>query len=139
MRSSAAGWVEQAYPNLLHYNQLEKGGHFAAWEQPSFSPRGNSAPVFDPCAARSKRLWRAVRRAPLLLNRPGDLTALVADIIRAALGAREWKQPRIGGNVLSKESPETTQRKEPKAPSPQLADFVEKVGVADEFALDAKE
>jgi pimeloyl-ACP methyl ester carboxylesterase len=27
-------WVEQAYPTLLHYNQVEKGGHFAAWEQP---------------------------------------------------------------------------------------------------------
>jgi pimeloyl-ACP methyl ester carboxylesterase len=27
-------WAEQAYPNLIHYNQVEKGGHFAAWEQP---------------------------------------------------------------------------------------------------------
>jgi pimeloyl-ACP methyl ester carboxylesterase len=27
-------WAEQAYPNLIHYNQLDKGGHFAAWEQP---------------------------------------------------------------------------------------------------------
>jgi pimeloyl-ACP methyl ester carboxylesterase len=27
-------WAEKAYPNLIHYNQLEKGGHFAAWEQP---------------------------------------------------------------------------------------------------------
>jgi pimeloyl-ACP methyl ester carboxylesterase len=27
-------WVEQAYPNLIHYNKLDKGGHFAAWEQP---------------------------------------------------------------------------------------------------------
>lgn len=27
-------WAEQAYPNLIHYNKLEKGGHFAAWEQP---------------------------------------------------------------------------------------------------------
>ncbi|MEU0785731.1 epoxide hydrolase family protein [Streptomyces sp. NPDC006173] len=27
-------WTEQAYPNLLHYNRLPKGGHFAAWEQP---------------------------------------------------------------------------------------------------------
>jgi pimeloyl-ACP methyl ester carboxylesterase len=27
-------WVEQAYPKLLHYNQVDKGGHFAAWEQP---------------------------------------------------------------------------------------------------------
>jgi pimeloyl-ACP methyl ester carboxylesterase len=27
-------WTEQAYPKLLHYNHVEKGGHFAAWEQP---------------------------------------------------------------------------------------------------------
>ena len=27
-------WAEQAYPKLIHYNQVEKGGHFAAWEQP---------------------------------------------------------------------------------------------------------
>jgi pimeloyl-ACP methyl ester carboxylesterase len=27
-------WAEQAYPNLIHYNKVEKGGHFAAWEQP---------------------------------------------------------------------------------------------------------
>jgi pimeloyl-ACP methyl ester carboxylesterase len=27
-------WAEKAYPKLVHYNQLPKGGHFAAWEQP---------------------------------------------------------------------------------------------------------
>src|SRR6202171_870988 len=27
-------WAEQAYPKLIHYNKLDKGGHFAAWEQP---------------------------------------------------------------------------------------------------------
>ena len=27
-------WSERAYPKLIHYNTLEKGGHFAAWEQP---------------------------------------------------------------------------------------------------------
>jgi pimeloyl-ACP methyl ester carboxylesterase len=27
-------WAEKAYPKLIHYNKLEKGGHFAAWEQP---------------------------------------------------------------------------------------------------------
>ena len=27
-------WAERAYPTLLHYNKLSKGGHFAAWEQP---------------------------------------------------------------------------------------------------------
>ena len=28
-------WAERAYPNLIHYNALPKGGHFAAWEQPA--------------------------------------------------------------------------------------------------------
>ena len=27
-------WAESAYPKLIYYNRLEKGGHFAAWEQP---------------------------------------------------------------------------------------------------------
>jgi pimeloyl-ACP methyl ester carboxylesterase len=27
-------WTERAYPKLVHYNKLDKGGHFAAWEQP---------------------------------------------------------------------------------------------------------
>jgi pimeloyl-ACP methyl ester carboxylesterase len=27
-------WAEKAYPKLVHYNLLPKGGHFAAWEQP---------------------------------------------------------------------------------------------------------
>ena len=28
-------WTKQAYPRLIHYNRLDKGGHFAAWEQPA--------------------------------------------------------------------------------------------------------
>jgi len=27
-------WTERAYPKLIHYNKLDRGGHFAAWEQP---------------------------------------------------------------------------------------------------------
>lgn len=27
-------WAERAYPNLIYYNKLDKGGHFAAFEQP---------------------------------------------------------------------------------------------------------
>jgi pimeloyl-ACP methyl ester carboxylesterase len=27
-------WAESAYPQLIHYNKVDKGGHFAAWEQP---------------------------------------------------------------------------------------------------------
>lgn len=29
-------WTEKAYPNLIYFNKLSKGGHFAAWEQPKF-------------------------------------------------------------------------------------------------------
>ena len=27
-------WAGRAYPKLIHYNKLDRGGHFAAWEQP---------------------------------------------------------------------------------------------------------
>jgi pimeloyl-ACP methyl ester carboxylesterase len=27
-------WTEQAYPNLIYFNEVDKGGHYAAWEQP---------------------------------------------------------------------------------------------------------
>ena len=27
-------WAEQAYPNLVYFNEHDNGGHFAAWEQP---------------------------------------------------------------------------------------------------------
>ena len=42
-------WAEQAYPKLIHYNKLDKGGHFAAWEQPGSLPK-NSGPRSDRCA-----------------------------------------------------------------------------------------
>jgi pimeloyl-ACP methyl ester carboxylesterase len=27
-------WAEKVYPNLIYFNEVEKGGHFAAWEEP---------------------------------------------------------------------------------------------------------
>jgi hypothetical protein len=27
-------WDVKAYPYLIHYNEVDQGGHFAAWEQP---------------------------------------------------------------------------------------------------------
>ena len=27
-------WVEQGYPSLTYFNEADKGGHFAAWEEP---------------------------------------------------------------------------------------------------------
>jgi len=31
---SPRSWVENAYPNLTYFNEVDKGGHFAAWEEP---------------------------------------------------------------------------------------------------------
>jgi pimeloyl-ACP methyl ester carboxylesterase len=33
--SAPRSWAEKAYPKLIHYNKMPKGGHFAAWEQPA--------------------------------------------------------------------------------------------------------
>jgi pimeloyl-ACP methyl ester carboxylesterase len=27
-------WVDQSYPNVIYFNEVDKGGHFAAWEEP---------------------------------------------------------------------------------------------------------
>jgi pimeloyl-ACP methyl ester carboxylesterase len=35
MYQAPRSWTERAYPNLMYYNKVEKGGHFAAWEQPA--------------------------------------------------------------------------------------------------------
>jgi pimeloyl-ACP methyl ester carboxylesterase len=29
-----SNWVQQAYPTLTYFHEADKGGHFAAWEQP---------------------------------------------------------------------------------------------------------
>ena len=34
LAAAPRSWVEKAYPKLIHFNRLPKGGHFAAWEQP---------------------------------------------------------------------------------------------------------
>jgi hypothetical protein len=41
-------WVETVYPNPTYFNEVDSGGHFAAWEEPSCSP-GRSGPRSGPC------------------------------------------------------------------------------------------
>ena len=42
-------WVEASYPNVIYFHEVDKGGHFAAWEEPSCS-RPSSAPRSTHCA-----------------------------------------------------------------------------------------
>ena len=52
-------WTERAYPRLVYYNKVDKGGHFAAWEQPELFVAELRA------GFRSLRPWcRADRHAP---------------------------------------------------------------------------
>jgi pimeloyl-ACP methyl ester carboxylesterase len=32
--STPRTWAERAYPRLTYFNKVDKGGHFAAWEEP---------------------------------------------------------------------------------------------------------
>jgi hypothetical protein len=32
-------WVETVYPNLTYFNEVDSGGHFAAWEEPTSEGR----------------------------------------------------------------------------------------------------
>jgi hypothetical protein len=34
MYQTPRSWTEQAYPNLIYFNEVEKGNHFAAWQEP---------------------------------------------------------------------------------------------------------
>jgi len=37
-------WAERAYPKIIYFHEVDKGGHFAAWEEPELfcerAPRG---------------------------------------------------------------------------------------------------
>ncbi len=45
-------WVDRWIPNLIHYNILERGGHFAAWEQPALH-----AKEIRDCFAKVRWAW----------------------------------------------------------------------------------
>ena len=61
-------WAEQAYPNLIHYNQLDKGGHFAAWDQPELFVSERSAHgVASRCATTAARTARRDEARPIRL------------------------------------------------------------------------
>ena len=44
-------WAERAYPNLIYFNKVDKGGHFAAWEEPDLLRRTPRA-IQITCGAR---------------------------------------------------------------------------------------
>ena len=84
-------WVEKAYPNVIYFNEVDKGGHFAAWEEPGlFSEelracgcrklchlmrpgriRGSGRRA-GPCA---QRVFRSLPQADMHVRRAGSAAA----------------------------------------------------------------
>jgi hypothetical protein len=67
-------WTERAYPKLIYYNNVEKGGHYAAWEQPqlfSEEVRGlpTTAQIDLKTSARATRAPHAICRRVLKADR----------------------------------------------------------------------
>jgi hypothetical protein len=66
MYPAPRGWAERAYPRLIHYNKLDKGGHFAAGRQPRTLFRrfraGQMVRIKLDAAMREKRKCMAVHR-----------------------------------------------------------------------------
>ena len=59
-------WVEAVYPGVAYFNVVDRGGHFAAWEEPTALLRGS-------CGRRSSRCgnaWSGGRRAVSRARRP---------------------------------------------------------------------
>ena len=65
--ASPKNWAERAFPNLIYFNRLEKGGHFAAWEQPEIFTM-NSARRSNHFAITRRRRTESLN-CPLVLPR----------------------------------------------------------------------
>ena len=57
-------WTEKAYPKLIYYNRLDKGGHFAAWEQPELFSAETASGVQIAAHFEGIVLWRGPRQEP---------------------------------------------------------------------------
>ena len=99
-------WAERAYPdNLIYYNRLDRGGHFAAWEQPQLSRKrcerasGRCADtgresISKPSSA-SRADWLAPHTRPFnqMSNPRPTQYAYRFGVLKGVSG---WHQPRLG-------------------------------------------
>jgi pimeloyl-ACP methyl ester carboxylesterase len=57
-------WAEKVYPNLVYFNEVDRGGHFAAWEEPQLFADELRAAFRSPASVRRKVM--AVQQAPVV-------------------------------------------------------------------------
>ena len=56
-------WVEASYPNVIYFNEVDRGGHFAAWEEPELFTREIRA-AFSRCADEERSRHVQTANAP---------------------------------------------------------------------------
>ena len=112
-------WTEKAYPNLIYFNEVDEGNHFAAWQEPELFARGAARRVPARCGRRAdpRRLDGTAdgpRRAPAQrsMSAPPSRPGLVRSIAhrlageplalpgRGAPGRRSTARP--GGSTRSR-------------------------------------
>ena len=98
-------WAEKAYPKLIHYNKLDKGGHFAAWEQPqALRRRGpHRVPVasLDGDAAPSRLLAAGVKtvtHCEVGTEPPSVLPGSAKGGAKRCPGFSPWASPLLGSD-----------------------------------------
>ena len=76
-----SGWVERAYPDVIYFNEVDKGGHFAAWEEPDlFRPNFGRLPPASIAQEFDGKLASAARSRTL-----GDELGSAADPLEGRL------------------------------------------------------
>src|SRR5262245_12419857 len=70
-------WARRAYPKLIYFHEVDKGGHFAAWEQPELF------------AAELRAAFRSLREAPA--SGQADREAAPIYVDKIPQGYRDWK------------------------------------------------
>ena len=88
--ASPRSWVEAVYPGLAYFNEVERGGHFAAWEEPQL--------FSEESARRSARCADPAESCGASLRSPGSSTRALS-LITTQAGIRRsstWAAHRPG-------------------------------------------
>ena len=90
--ASPRSWVEAVYPDLAYFNEVDKGGHFAAWEEPElFSEELRAAfrPLRDAQeVVMSSTVETAIEIRPFLIDIPDE----VLEDLRRRIAATNWPE-----------------------------------------------
>ena len=87
-------WVEEAYHNLIYFNEVDKGGHFAAWEEPELFAERDASRRSRRCAREvvmSSTVETATEIRPFHVEIPEEQL----DDLRRRIAATRWPSKEL--------------------------------------------